>query len=254
MLPLRRIMQPRLLAAAIASVMALVPLSTAASSNFDVDVLWNQPDGISVDSGWYVVQGWLSGLNSTVADDPTQRGLDELAQANADLQNAYRLLNEQRTNPGPHPVALLDPLLSGVYNAVTGSNISAPIGSFFDWVNQGMLKLEGRGSTADIARYLLQDYRVQQAVGLRDVRRQDGSDLEAMISLNTQREQALLLKISAVSPSTRDLKTMIGDADKSTVALAAKHDGHGTTPGKGSDGKGKDKSSKSGGSPNKPSH
>jgi hypothetical protein len=238
MLPLRCIMQRRLTAATIASVMALVPLSAAASTSLDVDTLWNQPDGISVDSGWYAVQGWLNGLNTSVPDDPTQRGLDELAQANADLQNAYTLLHEQRTNPGPHPVALIDPLVSGVYNAITDSNVSAPIGAFFDWLNRGMLKLEGRGSTADIAGHLLQDYRVQQAVGLRDLRRNAGPDTEAMISLNTQRERALLLKISAVSPA-RVLKTAISDADQSTSRLAARHDGGGQT----NDGKGKDNSS-----------
>jgi hypothetical protein len=238
MLPLRRIMQRRLVAAAIASVMALVPLSAAASTNLAVDTLWNQPDGISVDSGWYAVQTWLNGMNATVADDPTERGLNEVAQANADLQNAYTLLREQRSNPGPQPVALIDPLVSGIYNAVTGANVSAPVGSFFNWINQGMLKLEGRGSSADIARHLLQDYRVQQAVGLRDLRRNPGTDVEAMISVNTQRERALLLKIGAVAPSARDLNTVVSEADRSTTALAAKHDGDAAH------GKGKDNSSK----------
>lgn len=237
MLPLRRIVQRRLVAAAIASAVALIPLSAAAATALDVDTLWNQPDGISVDSGWYAVQGWLTGLNATVPDDPTQRGLDELAQANADLQNAYNLLHQQRTNPGPHPVALLDPLVSGVYNAITGSNVSAPIGSFFDWANQGMLKLEGRGSTTDIASQLLRDYRVQQAAGLRDLRRNDDTATEAMISVNSQREQAFLLKISGVSP-TRELNAVIRDAGKSTIALTAKHEGGGNARGKADDAKG----------------
>jgi hypothetical protein len=86
---LGRIVQRRLVAAAIASAMGLIPLSAAASTTLDVDTLWNQPDGISVDSGWYTVQAWFNGLNATVPDEPTLRGLDELAQANADLQNAY---------------------------------------------------------------------------------------------------------------------------------------------------------------------
>jgi len=238
MLPLRRAMQRPLLAAAIAFVMALVPLMAGASANL-VDALWNQPDGISVDSGWYVLQSWWNGLNGAVPDDPTLRGLDELAQANADLQNAYNLLHEQRTNPGPQPVAVIDPLVSGVYNAVTGSNVSAPIGSFFNWVNQGMLKLEGRGSSTDIARQLLQDYRLKQAVGLRDLRRAAGADTEALLSMNTQRERALLLKINAVSPPGRELKTVITEADQSTSALAARHpDADGRGQGKGNSSKG----------------
>jgi hypothetical protein len=248
---LGRIVQRRLVAAAIASAMGLIPLSAAASTTLDVDTLWNQPDGISVDSGWYTVQAWFNGLNATVPDEPALRGLDELAQANADLQNAYYLVREQRTNPGPHPVALIDPLVSGIYNAITGSNVSAPIGSFFDWANQGMLKLEGRGSTNDIAQQLLRDYRVQQAAGLRDLRRNDDAATEAMISLNTQREQAFLVKLSAATPA-RDLNALIRDAGKSTTALAAKHQG-------GNDrGKGEDKSPKGGASPNdhgaKPKH
>jgi len=251
MLPLRRIMQRRLVAAAIASAMALVPLSAAASTNLDVDTLWNQPDGISVDSGWYAVQDWWNGLNTTIPDDPTQRGLDELAQANADLQNAYNLLHEQRSNPGPQPVAIIDPLVSGIYNAITGSNARAPIASFFNWVNQRMLRLEDRGSSADIARHLLQDYRLQQAVGLRDLRRNAGADVEAMIAVNTQRERALLLKIDAVAPSDRDWKAVISGAEQSTTALAAKHDAGGAS-GKGNDRKSKDNSS-NGASGNSPS-
>jgi hypothetical protein len=239
MLPLRRLVQPHLVAAATASVMAVVPLSAAASTSLDVDTLWNQPDGVSVDSGWYSVQSWWSQLNATVPDDPTQRGLDELAQANADLQNAYNLLQQQRTNPGPHPVPIIDPVISGAYNAITGSNISAPVGSFADWVNQRMLELEGRGSSADIARQLLLDYRVQQAVGLRDVRRNGSAEMEAMTALNTQRDQAFLLKLSAVSPPARELKIVISEANTSTTALA-KHAGGESAQGKGTDGKASD--------------
>ena len=249
MLPLRRAMQRPLVAAAITFVMALVPLTAGASANL-VDALWNQPDGISVDSGWYVLQSWWNGINGTVPDDPALRGLDELAQANADLQNAYNLLHEQRTNPGPQPVAVVDPLVSSVYNAITGSNVSAPIGAFFDWVNRGMLKLEGRGSSTDIARQLLQDYRLKQAVGLRDLRRDAGADTEALLSVNTQRERALLLKISAVSPSGRELKTVITEADQSTSALAARHpDGDGRGQGKGNSSKGPSGSPSASGQP-----
>jgi len=236
--PLRRALQRPLLAAASAIVMTLVPLTAGASANL-VEALWNQPDGVSVDSGWYAVQSWWNGMNGTVPDDPTQRGLDELAQANADLQNVYNLLRGQRANPGPQPVAVVDPLVSSIYNAVTGASISAPIGSFFDWVNQGMLKLEGRGSRADIARQLLQDYRTKQAVGLRDLRRTGGTDTEALLTVNTARERALLAKISAVS---HELKGMVAEADQSTTAVAARLKDAGQ--GKANDGKGKAGSSK----------
>lgn len=238
MLVFRRAVRRPLLAVASALVMALVPITAGASANL-VDALWNQPDGVSVDSGWYVVQSWWNGMNVTVADDPTQRGLDELAQANADLLNAYNLLREQRGNPAPQPVAVVDPLVSGIYNAITGANINAPIGSFFTWVNQGMLRLEGRGSTAVMARQLIQDYRVKQAVGLRDLRRNGGADTEALLVVNTARERALLAKISTVSA---ELKALIAEADQSTTALAARH--HDGDQSKGNDGKGKDASSK----------
>ena len=250
---LHRAVQRPLLAATIASVMALVALSAGASANL-VDTLWNQPDGVSVDSGWYVVQTWWNGLNVSVSDDPAQRGLDELAQANADLLNAYNLLREQRANPAPQPVPLVDPLVSGIYNALTGSNVSAPIGSFFNWANQGMLRLEGRGSAADIARQLIQDYRVEQAAGLRDLRRGGGADTEALLAVNTQREHTLLTRLSTVSPSNRGLKAAIADADDSTTALAAGR--HAGGNGNGSNGQGKDKSSaisSSNGQP-KPTH
>lgn len=238
MLPLRGAVQRPLLAAASAFVLALVPITAGASANL-VDALWNQPDGVSVDSGWYVVQSWWDGINVTISDDPTQRGLDELAQANADLQNAYNLLREQRANPAPQPVAVVDPLVSAIYNAITGANINAPIGSFLNWVNQGMLKLEGRSSTADTARQLLQDYRVKQAVGLRDLRRNGGADTEALLVVNTARERALLAKINTES---QELKALIAEADQSTTALAARH--HDGDQGKGDDGKSKDGSSK----------
>ena len=102
-----------------------------------------------------------------------------------------------------------------------------------------MLKLEGRGSRADIARQLLQDYRTKQAVGLRDLRRTGGTDTEALLTVNTARERALLAKISAVS---HELKGLVAEADQSTTAVAARLKDAGQ--GKANDGKGKAGSSK----------
>src|SRR5689334_20870253 len=169
MLPTSRVIQRRLLAAGIVGALALAPLCVGAAASSEVDALWNQPDGVSVDSAYYVVQSWWDGLTRGTQSDPTQRGLDELAQANTDLLNAYTLLQRQRTDPGPQPVAIIDPLLSSVYNAVTGSNVKAPVGSLFNWANQGLLKLEGRGSVNDIVRSLMQDYRAKQAAAMRDL-------------------------------------------------------------------------------------
>jgi hypothetical protein len=231
MLPFRGVMQRRLVTAAIASTMTLVPLSGGASSAPDIDPLWNQPDGVSVDSAFYAVQVWWDGMNHTVADDPTQRGLDELAQANADLLNAYNLLQEQRTNPGPHAVAVIDPLLTSIYNVVTGSNIKAPIGSFFNWLNQRLLTLEGRGSATDITRRLLQDYRVKQAVAARDLHRKAGTGADALLTANALREQVYLLRLKAVSTPADGLTALLKDADDSTTALATRHPGDGIRTG-----------------------
>ena len=117
MLPMGRIGRRRLVAAAIASAMALIPLTAAASNNTaDADALWNQPESVSADSAFYVIQSWWDGIGRATQSDPTQRGLDELAQANADLLSAHSVLRRQRSDPGPHPVAVIDPLLAGIYN------------------------------------------------------------------------------------------------------------------------------------------
>jgi len=79
--------------------------------------------------------------------DRTQRGLQELAQANTDLLNAYALLQEERNDPGPHPVAGVDPLLSGAYGFITGVHVKAPVGSVLSWMNQSVVQLEGRSTT-----------------------------------------------------------------------------------------------------------
>src|SRR5207247_2307491 len=99
MLPLGRIGRRRLVAAAMASAMVLIPLTTAASDDTAAaDALWNQSESVSADSAFYVVQSWWDGMARATQSDSTQRGLDELAQANADLPNAHALLttNAQR--------------------------------------------------------------------------------------------------------------------------------------------------------------
>src|SRR3982075_4604841 len=135
MLLMSRVTQRRLVAAGIAGAIALAPLTTHATSGADVDALWNQHDGASVDSAFYVVQTWWDGLTRATQNDPAQRGLAELAQANADLLNAYTLLQQKRSGAGPQPVAVIDPFLSGIYNFITGSNTKAPIGSGLSWAN-----------------------------------------------------------------------------------------------------------------------
>src|SRR2546430_16526164 len=120
MLPMGRIGRRRLGAAAIASAMALIPLTAAASNNTaDADALWNQPESVSADSAFYVIQSRRDGIGRATQSDPTQRGLDELAQANADLLSRHSVLLRQRTDPGPHPVAVIDPLLSCLHNLLT---------------------------------------------------------------------------------------------------------------------------------------
>jgi len=217
MLPISGVIQRRLLAAGIAGALALAPLSVAAAASSEVDALWNQPDGVSVDSAYYVVQTWWDGLTRATQSDPTQRGLDELAQSNSDLLNAYTLLQRQRTDPGPQPVAIIDPLLSSVYNAVTGSNVKAPIGSVFNWANQSLLKLEGRGSTNEIVRSLLQDYGAKQAAAMRDLPA-GHADTDAVLAANAQRETAFLVKIKGVATPADGLAGVLDAADQSTQA------------------------------------
>jgi hypothetical protein len=221
---LSRVIQRRLLAAGILGALALAPVPVAAAGGAEVDALWNQHDGVSVDSAYYVVQTWWDGLTRASQSDPTQRGLDELAQANTDLLNAYTLLQRQRTDPGPQPVAIIDPLLSTIYNAVTGSDVKAPIGSVFNWANQGLLKLEGRGTTNDIIRGLMQDYRAKQASAMRDLpAEQAGTD--ALVATNAQRESAFLLTIKSIATPADGLAGLLDAADQSTIAVAGKAQG-----------------------------
>ena len=234
MLPMGRIGRRRLVAAAIASAMALIPLTAAASDNTaDADALWNQTESVSADSAFYVVQSWWDGIARSTQSDPTQRGVDELAQANADLLSAHSLLLRQRTDPGPHPVAVIDPLLAGIYNLITGSNAKAPVGSVFNWINQSLLKLEGRGSTDEIVRVLLKDYQAKQAAGERDLHSTTSFDADALLIANAQRDTAFMLKITAVSNPGDGLAGLLHDIDQSTTALAARHHGNGNGVGNG---------------------
>jgi hypothetical protein len=234
MLPISRVVQRRLVAASVVAALSLVPLNAAAAGGADVDALWNQPQGVSVDSAFYVLQQWWDGAVRATQSDQTQRGIDELAQANTDLLNAYTLLQQQRSGAGPQPVAVIDPLLSSVYNFVTGSNAKAPVGSLFNWANQSILKLEGRGSSNDIVQALLKDYRSKQAAADRDLHLTAGSDLAALWTANAGREIAFLAKIKDETSNSDGLVSVLQEADQSTTALATKHraDGPANDPAK----------------------
>jgi hypothetical protein len=233
MLPVRRTMQRRLIAACVGAALSLFPLTAAAAGGAEVDALWNQPQGVSVDSAFYVVQAWWDGLTRGAQSDPTQRGFAELAQANADLLNAYTLLQQQRSGAGPQPVAIIDPLLSSVYNFITGSNAKAPVGSLFNWANQSLLKLEGRGTTNEIVRALLKDYQSKQAAAEGDLHLTAGSDLNALWTANAARETAFLQKVKGVTTEADGLAGSLKDADQSTTALLAAHEGNGQGNGNG---------------------
>jgi hypothetical protein len=248
-LPVGCVMQRRLVAASVVAALSLVPLTAQAAGAADVDALWNQPQGVSVDSAFYSVQEWWDGVMRGTQSDPTQRGLAELAQANGDLLNAYTLLQQKRIGGGPQPVAVIDPFLSGIYNFITGSNTKAPIGSVLSWANQSLLDLEGRGSTTDIVQALLKDYRSQQAAAERDLHLAGRSDLVALWAANADREGAFLVKIKGVAVASDGLAGLLNDAGQSTIAIAAKKQaegqaksnvktdkGHGANP-KGDDGK-----------------
>jgi hypothetical protein len=222
-LPVGCVMQRRLVAACVVAALSLLPLTANAAGAVDVDALWNQPQGVSVDSAFYSVQAWWDSLTRATQNDPTQRGMAELAQANADLLNAYSLLQKQRSGAGPQPVAVIDPFLSGIYNFITGSNVKAPVGSLFNWGNESLLKLEGRGSTNDIVQALLKDYRTQQAAAERDLHQAARNDAAALWASNADRESAFLLKIKDMAIPSDGLAALLNDAGKSTIALAAKH-------------------------------
>src|SRR5439155_1344633 len=130
-LPISCVVQRRLVAACVVAALSLAPLTAQAAGAADVDALWNQPQGVGVDSAFYVVQAWWDGVTRATSD-PTHRGLAELAQANADLLNSYTVLQQKRSGAGAQPVVVIDPFLSGIYNFITGSNAKAPVGSLND--------------------------------------------------------------------------------------------------------------------------
>ena len=238
MLPVGCVIQRRLVAAGAVAALSLFPLTANAADAVDVDALWNQPQGVSVDSAFYSVQEWWDGLTRATQSDPTQRGMAELAQANADLLDTYTLLQKQRSGAGPKPVAIIDPFLSGIYNFITGSNAKAPVGSLLNWANESLLKLEGRGSTTDIVQALLKDYRAQQTAAERDLHLAARSDAAALWATNADRESAFLLKIKGVAIPSEGLAALLDDAGQSTIALAAKHRAE-AAKGKDSSGEGK---------------
>jgi hypothetical protein len=200
------------LVGAAALMLAGMPIGVAADStsttSAQVDALWNQPQGARVDSAFYIVQSWWDGVTRGTQRDPRQRGLQELAQANEDLLNAYTLLQEQRNDPGPHPVALVDPMLSGAYGFISGVHVKAPIGSVLGWMNQGLVHLEGRGSLDDILKSLLRDYQKQQAAASRDLA--PGPD-GVVLTANGPRQSAMLLKIADVASSNADDNALVAD-------------------------------------------
>ena len=219
LLPMSCVVLRRLVAAYVVAALSLAPLTAHAAGAADVDALWNQPQGVGVDSAFYVVQAWWDGVTRATSD-PAQRGLAELAQANADLLNSYTVLQQKRSGAGPQPVAVIDPFLAGIYNFITGSNAKAPVGSLLSWANQSLLNLEGRGSTTDIVQSLLKDYRWQQAAAERDLA--GGSDLSGLRAENADRDSAFLVKIKGVTIASDGLAGSLNDAGQSTVAIAAK--------------------------------
>jgi hypothetical protein len=247
-------MQRRLVAASVVAALSLLPLTAQAAGAADVDALWNQPQGVSVDSAFYTVQVWWDGVMRGTQSNPTQRGLAELAQANADLLNAYTLLQQKRSGGGPQPVAVIDPFLAGTYNFITGSHAKAPVGSVLNWANQSLLDLEGRGSTTDIVQSLLKDYRSQQAAAQRDLHVAGHSDLVALWATNADREGAFLVKIKGVAIASDGLAGLLNDAGQSTIVVAATKPAAGqakpkvkTDKGPGANSKGNDGKPKEGG-------
>ena len=219
---------PMLLAAVVLGLIltALPAAAGGASGTVSVDSLWNQPGGLSADSGWYFLQQWWDQAARTATRDQTQRGLAELAQANTDLLNAYSLLAEASTDPGPHPVPGIDPLLSGLYATVTGVHIKAPVGGFFAGLNQAMLDVEGRSSTADIIESLLQDFdRLQQAAD-RDLAQSQG--VKSLWAANSLRQAGVIANLQALAGEVSDaasLRTAVTDLDHQRQNILKEHDG-----------------------------
>jgi hypothetical protein len=209
----------------------------AADPQSDVDTLWNQPEGVSVDSGWYFIQAGWDQAALALQRDPAQHSLAQLTQANSDLLNAYSLLAEARTDPGARPVPVLDPALASLYATVTGVKVRAPLGSVFAWLNQGMLTVEGRGTTLDIAANLLHDFGQRQQAADSGLPRDTG--LDDIWVANSQRQQVMLAKLQALvaeSPDTTSLTAVVQDLDHQRQALLEHH--HGKRNGADSNGNG----------------
>ena len=187
--------------------------STGTVAGARVDALWNAPQGTRADSAFYFVQAWWDGLARAGQRDPAQRGLAELSQANQDLLNAYTLLEEQRNDPGPHPVALVDPLLSGAYAFITGVQVKAPIGSVFAWLNQSALQLEGRGTTQNIIESLLRDYASEQSQARRDFGSTADGSSDALFNANQARQTAMLSKIAEAAASAAGMGTLLAQIE-----------------------------------------
>lgn len=223
-----------LVALSLAGLMLLTPLAAAADGAgldpaAEADALWNQPQGIRPDSSFYVIQAWWDGLTRATSSDPKRRGLQELGQANNDLLNAYTLLEEQRTDPGPHSVAVIDPLLSGAYGMVTGVHIKAPIGSFFGWINDSVVHLEGRGNTESIIRNLLSDYQLQRSAASRDLA---PSATDPLWSANATRETAMLEKIGSLENPASELPGLLAAATSTTSTASTLGTGKGNSEAK----------------------
>jgi hypothetical protein len=197
-----------------------------APSSVTVDGLWNQPKAIRADSGWYFLQTWWDQVGLALNRDPVHRGLAELAQANAELLDAYSILNEARTDPGPHPVAVLDPLLSRALGAITGKEVNAPLGSLFASLNQAMLHVQGRGSSQDIVDGVLRHAAQRQREAQGDLAQ--SPELDAVWTANSTRQQAMLGKLLALAGPAANATSLIAavtDLDHQRQALAKQHTG-----------------------------
>ena len=239
-----------------------IPITAAAGSSATpdptasaVDALWNQPQGVRPDSSLYIIQSWWDSLTRGTQHDPTQRGFSELQQANSDLLNAYTLLVEQRTNPGPHPVPLIDPLISSVYGAITGNHPKAVVGAVFGWINSMLLKLEGRGSTETIIQNLLRDYQARQAAAGKDLQGKPAA--EAILNSNWNRQDSVLQKIQsdvsvhdgvgALVAQVQSSRKSQSDKSKAKVKVTDKDKDKGGGNGNPGDGKGNGGNGKSSG-------
>ncbi len=223
----RGLVRAPLLLAVVVLGLILTALPAAASEavgTVSVDSLWNQPGGVSVDSGWYFLQEWWDQALLTANRDQARRGLAELAQANTDLLDAYSLLAEASSDPGPHPVPVIDPLLSGLYGTVTGVHVKAPVGGLFAGLNQAMLTIEGRGSTADITQSLLQDFERRQEAANRDLAH--SSDVESLWAANSLRQAAVIAELQILAgagPDAESLSAAVTDLNHQRQDLLRQH-------------------------------